>query len=172
MLHTGSRTPQFCSQAATEHANKLSKQQSGEKGSFSEEVMGPGEERPSWHGERAALACGHTVQSRWRRQVPAGSQPEVAGGPGGLGDSGGGGASRAEVCSLDDLLLSRQCLLQKTCPSLSRAVFGMRFRISHSLNWGENRTLKCLSNCQIKHDNGDPSGGAVLFGERIIKVLF
>lgn len=22
------------------------------------------------------------------------------------------------------------------------------------------------------HDNGDPSGGAVLFGERIIKVLF
>lgn len=143
MLHTGSRTPQLCSQAATEHANKLSKQQSGQKGSFSEEVMGPGEERPSWHGERAALACGHRVQSRWRRQVPAGSQPEVAGGPGGLGDSGGGGASRAEgggggasraeggtgeVCSLDGLLLSRQCLLQKTCPSLSRAVF-----------WGESR---------------------------------
>lgn len=138
MLHTGSRTPQFCSQAATEHTNKLSKQQSGEKGSFSEEVMGPGEERPSWHGERAALACGHTVQSRWRRQVPAGSQPEVAGGPGGLGDSGGGGASRAEVCSLDDLLLSRQCLLQKTCPSLSRAVF-----------WGESR------------DNTSPRPGSI-----------
>lgn len=30
---------------------------------------------------------------------------------------------------------------------------GMRFRISHSLNWGENRTLKCLSNCQIKLSN-------------------
>lgn len=110
MLHTGSKMPQFCSQAVTEHANKLSKQQSGEKGSFSE-VMGPGEEWPSWHGERAALACGHRVQSRWRRQVPARSQPEVAGGRGGLGDSSGGGASRAEggtgeVCSLDGLLLS------------------------------------------------------------------
>lgn len=52
MLHTGSRMPQFCSQAVTEHANKLSKQQPGERGSFSKELMRPSEERPAWHGEQ------------------------------------------------------------------------------------------------------------------------
>lgn len=33
------------------------------------------------------------AQSRWRRQVPARSQPEAAGVPGGVGDSGGAGAA-------------------------------------------------------------------------------
>lgn len=46
------------------------------------------------------------------------------------------------------------------------------FRTPQSLNWVKSEILKCLSNCQIKHDNGDPRGGAVLFGERIVKVLF
>lgn len=52
MLHTGSRMPQLCSQTVTEHANKLSKQQPGERGSFSKELMRPSEERPAWHGEQ------------------------------------------------------------------------------------------------------------------------
>lgn len=46
------------------------------------------------------------------------------------------------------------------------------FGVPHSLNWVKSETRKCLSNSQIKHDDGDPGGGAVLFGERIIKVLF
>lgn len=64
--------------------------------------------------------------------------------------------------------------LKVRCGSHEHRVLNTRvcFRVSHSLNWAKNETLKCRSNCQIKHDNGDPGGGAVLFGERIIKVLF
>lgn len=95
--------PQSYSWAVTEHANNLSKQQSGETGSFRKEPAGP--------GGRAQRGPVYRVQSRWRRQVPARSQPEVAGGLEGLGDSGGGGASRpeegtGELCSLAGLLLS------------------------------------------------------------------
>lgn len=93
--------PQSCSRAVTEHANNLSKQQSGDR-LFKKE--------PVRLGGKRSMGLSR-VQSRWRRQVPARSQPEVAGGLEGLGDSGGGGASwpeegTGELCSLAGLLLS------------------------------------------------------------------
>lgn len=106
-------------------------------------------------------------QSRWRRQVPGRSPPEAA-----AGEQGRGGDSRDAGGSCPGRLPSAPSLLPKIWPSLSRAVFRILLRDPQSLNGAQSETLKCLSNCQIKHDNGDPAGGAALFGERISKVLF
>lgn len=98
-------------------------------------------------GERLPAAAGGSGpaarQSRWRRQVPARSQPVAAGGRGEVGDSGGVGARAAapaaggsgaeggtgEAGSVPARPPSWQSLPPKICPSLSRAVFwGERVR--------------------------------------------
>lgn len=111
MLHTGSRMPQFCSQAVTEHANKLSKQQPGERGSFSKELMRPAEERPAWHGERlwpvyTGFSLGGGARSlpdhsqRWLEDQGAWETP-VGEGPPGLREGLARSAPWMVCCCLD-----------------------------------------------------------------------
>lgn len=152
-------------------ASNLTHQQSAEEGSAVRGRHGSGPPATVSHGDGARSLTAHSPRQQKGRggwEFPEGQGPRLPprtqGSPRRREELEKWAPSRVGRCP--DSVCCR-----RSVPPYLEPCSEFCFRLPHSLNWVKSEILTCLSNCQIKHDNRHPSGGAVLFGERVIKVL-